>query len=83
MQEILDKVIKENTILPQGNLRCAINKGSFQYYKGRTYLSKKNMEMIRGLAQREYNEKIIMILDSMIKKIDELIKIYKEEELSQ
>ena len=70
MQEELKNVLHELTELenraerfvkeaPEGKLRCAINKGSFQYYIGSEYQGKKKRKTVQKIAQKEYWQKML------------------------
>ncbi len=70
----------------EGTLRIAMNKGSVQYYhckKGAAekgdYISKKNSELPRQLAQKAYDEKIIKYADTAARQIRRLLKKYADD----
>ncbi len=44
---------------PEGKLRCAINKGSYQYYIGSEYQGKKKRKTVQKIAQKEYWQKML------------------------
>ncbi len=45
---------------PEGKLRCAINKGSFQYYIGKEYQGKKKRKLVQKIAQKEYTLQLLV-----------------------
>ena len=66
-------------ILPGGTLRCTISNGCFQFYVDGKYVSKKKMDFIHGVAQREYYEKLVPILETHIGRMNEVQKMYEEQ----
>lgn len=70
MQEELRNVLHELTELenrglefvnnaPEGKLRCAINKGNYQYYIGNVYQGKEKRKIVKRIAQKEYWQKML------------------------
>lgn len=51
IQRQIKEMVKE---APEGKLRCAVNKGCYQYYCGKTYLGEKKKAEIKKMAQKEY-----------------------------
>lgn len=68
---------------PEGKLRCAVNKGCYQYYCGKTYLGEKKKAEIKKMAQKEYCLKLNRKVEKYIKKLIELKDIYENEGLEQ
>ena len=66
-------------ILPRGTLRCTISNGCSQFYVDGKYVSKKKMDFIHGVAQREYYEKLVPILETHIGRMNEVQKMYEEQ----
>ena len=66
---------------PEGKLRCAINKGYYQYYCGKKYLGKNEKEYIKQLAQKEYNIKLLDKIEEYQNALEELYDLYSNEEL--
>lgn len=62
--------------LPCGSLRCTSSNGSHQYYVDGNYISKKQIERIRGLTQREYYEKLEPIIKRRLKMLHQLEQSY-------
>lgn len=72
---------KEGALLPQGTLRCSSSNGTDQYFVDGNYISKKKLEIVRGIAQREYYEQVIPVLERNLKKLYELEEIYGKRQL--
>ena len=81
----LEKIQKKNVeaikAAPEGKLRCAINKGCYQYYLGKKYLGGDKKEFIKQLAQKEYCLKLNESIEKYIEKLKELLAMYNEERL--
>lgn len=98
IKENLDSINNQITKLLQhipkvepepGTLRVAINKGCPQFYhmtqKGDTngkYIPKSNVELIKSLAQKDYNEKCQRILKNLQKQINAFLRKFHPEEIS-
>lgn len=63
-------------ILPHGKLRCTSSNGTDQFFVDGKYMSKKNTEIVRSIAQREYYEEIIPVLRNTIRKLQMIEKLY-------
>lgn len=68
---------------PEGNLRCAINKGSYQYYIGKKYQGKKNRKLVQKIAQKEYNRRLLMCIKKQKAALKNLLKILEEYSLEE
>lgn len=68
-------------MLPKGHLQCSRSNGTEQYLIDGKYVSKKKIDWIRGVAQREYYEDIIPIMESILKKLYSADKIYEDQVL--
>lgn len=66
--------------LPPGNLRCAKNKNSFQYYIDGKYASKRDIDYISEIAEREYLEGVIGRIRKRILKLKNVIKSLEEQD---
>lgn len=74
--------IKSSLInVPDGKLRICYSKGSVQYYIRKnpgdmtgTYIRKKNIDMVKALAQKEYDEKMLSVYEKKKKIIDKFIE---------
>lgn len=70
---------------PEGSLRVEMNKGRYpQYYlwPERTYLKKQDADLIRQLAQKEYDERILQVLGQQEKAIMYYLKNFPAEDLT-
>lgn len=75
---------------PEGTLRIGKSKGFPQYYHyiigaehDGTYLSKKDIEFARQLAQKSYNEKVLRYAKKTHMQITRLLQNYQDEKLEQ
>ena len=87
-KKYLSGIISEKTaslagILPEGRLRCSVNKGRQEYYQvmkndtvGR-YIPKEQFELIGILAQKEYDRKVLQYAKSEYAAIENLLKKYR------
>lgn len=84
---LLEKIkAKSDTIIkcaPEGKLRCALNKGYYQYYCGNTYLGDEKKEYIKQVAQKEYCIKLNKNLEKWLQKLKELEAVYKSHTLEE
>lgn len=82
---LLEKIkVQSNAMIkcaPDGKLRCAINKGYYQYYCGNTYLGDDKKEYIKQVAQKEYCTKLNKNLEKRLQKLKELKAVYKDNAL--
>ncbi len=70
---------------PEGSLRVEMNKGRYpQYYlwPEKTYLKKQDADLIRQLAQKEYDERILQVLGQQEKAIKYYLKNFPAEDLT-
>lgn len=84
----LENQIKEVTQglinVPEGSLRIIQNKDSFQYYhvlERATYISKKNMNLVKSLAQSEYNKKMLPRLKRQLSWTEKYLEKCKNNDL--
>ena len=80
IQKCSRKVIEE---APEGNLRCAINKGCYQYYCGKKYLGNEKKEYIKQIAQKEYCLKLNRQIERYLQKLRELQELYENNSLEE
>lgn len=80
IQRQIEEMVRD---VPEGKLRCAVNKGCYQYYSGKTYLGSKKKAEIKKMAQKEYCEKLNRKVEKRIRKLIELQNIYENEGLEQ
>lgn len=86
--QILEEVEERERNAPKGSLRLSGNKKWVQFYhcmpgektKGK-YISRENQELVRRLAQKSYDEKIIRLASRRLAQIRKITKDYQDEEL--
>lgn len=79
MERQLKKATEQMNLLPEGTLRCTSSNGTFQYHIDGKYISKKEKDYIQNVAQREYDEKIVPLLEKVILKLNEIEAFYESE----
>lgn len=90
LEQILQETKERFKDAPAGGLRLSSNKNWVQFYKStpgeekkRTYISKSNEKLIRALAQKSYDEKIIKLTEKRLRQIKRIIKDYEDEEIEK
>lgn len=74
---------------PEGTLRMSKSHNKLQYYRCTKekrlgfYISKENMELVRQLAQKTYDEKVLKVAEKRLKQIQNLTSDYKEDEIEE
>ena len=76
MRKKLETAKKELETLPQGSLRCTSSNGTDQFYIDGHYISKKKVELVTKVAQREYYEKLVPVLEDAIQKLSGVVAFY-------
>ena len=82
----LEKQEKRNLA---GRLRISSDRGYPRYYhckgddKRGVYISKKNLELARQLAQKEYDEKLQKYIAKRLKQVGKILKSDTEEEIDE
>lgn len=66
---------------PEGTLRCAICRGSFQYYMGKHYLTSKERNVAVKLAEKEYCSKLLKLLDKYLSALEVVEEFWDKEYL--
>lgn len=85
-----EKLLEKNKA-PAGLLRIIKNKGSLQYYhvtnykldKNGKYIAKKEKSLVCSLAQKEYNKKILRLLNNQIQKLEKCITALESNQISK
>lgn len=67
--------------MPCGSLRCTSSRGTNQFYVDGDYISKKQLDKVRGIAQREYDEKVKPIIKRRLRILHELERNYSLREI--
>lgn len=91
LEEIVQKACERLENSPEGFLRVSKKKGSIEYYhKGETvckgngkYIKKNEMELVRRIAQRDYDAKIVKAGKERIKAINTFLKKYEKTSLKE
>lgn len=76
LRKKLETAKKELETLPQGSLRCTSSNGTDQFYIDGHYISKKNVELVTKVAQREYYERLVPVLEDTIQRLCSVIELY-------
>lgn len=91
----LEKVIKQTKerlrTAPKGFLRISGKGSKIEYYyksteisnKNGRYIKKKDRELARRLAQRDYDVRVIETVEERIRGINNFLKMYKETDLGE
>lgn len=90
LENVLQKVTEDLKNAPSGTLRLSSNKNEVQYYhcmpggkNNGKYISKKEKKLIRDLAQKAYNKKILKLTKKRLSQIKRMTKDYDEEEIEK
>ena len=82
---IREKLTKRLENAPEGKLGLGKNNGCVQYLYNRngkyTYLPKKELELVKQLAQKSYDEKILKKVNKRISQFENILKDYEDNEL--
>lgn len=62
LEKELARLEEELKVLPYGSLRCTSSRGTDQFYVNGNYISKKQMHKVKGIAQREYDDKLVSVI---------------------
>ena len=88
LEQILEKVKETKKEAPPGTLRISGNKNWVQFYhhlpgepKKGTYIPKGKQELIRRLAQKSYDEKIMRLVSKRLAQIRRITGDYEDEEV--
>lgn len=74
---------------PDGTLRLSKSKEYIQYYhctdenKLGKYIAKENEELIKALAQKSYDEKLLRLAEKRRKQIDRILVDYEDDEIEE
>ena len=72
---------EELKVLPCGSLRCTSSKGTDQFYVNGNYISKKQMNTIKAIAQREYDDKLVSVIKKRLQILQQLELSYTSQEI--
>ena len=88
LEKILQMTEKRLQQAPAGSLRLSRSQNCIQYYhcmegeKNGKYISKKKEELIRMLAQKTYDEKVLQLAEKRIIQLDKFLKDYADDEIA-
>ena len=90
LENILQKTTERLKDAPQGRLRLSTNKKWTQYYhcvlggkQSGEYIAKTNEKLISGLAQKDYDKKILKLTERRLWQIRKITGDYDEEEIEK
>lgn len=90
LKEISRKTERSLKEAPKGALRLSKSQGSTQYYyltkgapRNGKYISKKDSDLVRRLAQKKYDEEILKYANNAVHKIAGLIDIYSDDRIEE
>ena len=68
---------------PEGKLRCAINKGCYQYYIGNQYQDKTKIEYVKKLAKKEYYQQTLKEIEKQRVALEKLVRTMEQHPLER
>lgn len=90
LEKILQMTVESLKGAPKGTLRLSRTRKWSQFYhcmpdekKGGTYIPRKNEELIRQLAQKSYDEKILKLVETRLAQIRKLLGDYDDREIEK
>lgn len=90
MERIMEKAKERLRNAPEGTLRLSSCRKTVQYYhclpggeKNGTYIPKEQMELVRSLAQKSYDEKVTRLAGKRLAQLRKLTKDYEDDEIAQ
>lgn len=90
IKKIINIAEKELENVPEGSLRLGKSKGIVQYYHYKdgtghdgAYISKDNKELIKKLAQKSYDEKVLKYTRKTVLQIAALLKNYEDNKVEK
>lgn len=81
LEQLLAAKTKALATAPEGRLRISKSNGAVQYYqiteghKRPVYICKKNLQLARALAQKQYNKKIAKRIRAQVVQINKLLQV--------
>ena len=80
LKKMKQTILEQLKNAPSGTLRLSKSNGTFQYHvknqNKQTYIRKKNIQMAKTIAQRDYNKKLLPFLDQNIASLEYFTKKY-------
>ena len=90
LDEITKKARTGLKTAPEGTLRVGESQGCTQYYhckegapRNGAYIPKREIELVRQLAQKSYNEKLARYTEKTSAQIERLLKIYEDNKIEK
>ena len=91
LEDVISRTGQQLLLAPEGSLRITNNRKNPQFYHQQydqvekkvigTYLSKKEIELPKRLAQKAYDEKVLALAEKRLQQIEHILKDYADEEL--
>ena len=89
LQKIEEKTKNQLKDAPKGSLRISKSNNHIQYYhctegnphKKGTYLHKTEEELVRQLAQKEYDEKVLRLVEKRLRQLRRIAEEYQDDEI--
>lgn len=88
LKEIIKKAKEGAEGFPEGSLRISNDRGHVRFYHcvedrlGR-YIPRKNSQLPKQLAQKDYQEEVIQVATERLKQISRILKDYEDDEIEQ
>lgn len=88
LETICSKAEEELKSSPDGCLRASKDKHKIRYYhcttnRNGTYISSNDMELVRQLAQKKYNQSILKKAEIRLKQVKKITRDYSDDEIEQ
>ncbi len=88
LETICSKAEEELKSSPDGCLRVSKDKYRIRYYhcttnRNGTYISSNDMELVRQLAQKKYNQSILKKAEIRLKQVKKITRDYSDDEIEQ
>ncbi len=88
LERILQMMERRLQDAPEGSLRLSRSQNCIQYYhcmegnKNGKYIAKKKEDLIRQLAQKSYDEKVLQLAEKRSAQLDRFLKDYADDEIA-
>lgn len=90
LEHIIEIAVDKLKDVPPGRLRLSSSNNKTQFYhclsedkKNGEYISKTNVQLIRQLAQKSYDEKVLKLAEKRLSQIKRITKDYDDEEIEK
>lgn len=81
LESALVHLDEELEILPHGSLRCTSSNGTDQFFINGDYVSKKQIRRVTEIVQRQYDEKLKIVIKERLEILKKLEYSYTSREL--